>query len=304
VNIKSSWRLFTNTAFIELPKALHYYEGNKLKPIINIRERIKTGMPVKIEMGYDRQLVTEFEGYVARSPQPTLPMLIECEDEMWQLKRKEVSVSIKDATVRQIVEGAAPGYEVNVLDEFYGDFSLLQTTPAKIFEELRKTAGIYTFFRKGVLTSGKVYSDENIPKVVANYKYGENITDTDLKYVAATDVKIKIYGSSTQSDGTIVRESVGEEGGDIQRNTYPSGWTKEEVKSLLELTYENVKSRGGYDGSLTSFGFPFVVHGQTVRVLDTIYEQRDSMHFVDAVEVKASMSTGYRRTLELGKEVN
>ncbi len=304
VNIKSSWRLFTDTAFIELPKALHFYQGNKLKPIKNIRDFIKTGMPVKIELGYDRQLVTEFEGYVARSPQPSLPILIECEDEMWQLKRKEVSVSIKDATVRQIIEAAAPGYKINVLDEFYGDFSLLQTTPAKIFEELRKNAGIYTFFRKGVLTSGKIYLDETITEVVANYKYGENITDTDLKYVEATDVRTKIYGNSTQPDGTVIRESIGEEGGDIDRINFPPGLKKDQVKSYLEINYERVKSRGGYDGSLTSFGFPYVVHGQTVRVVDTIYEERDSMHLVDAVEINASMSAGYRRTLELGKEVN
>src|SRR5690606_3795857 len=170
VNIKRSWRTLTDTAVITLPKRLHYYEGKKLKPIESIRDRIKTGDKVVIELGYNRVLVKEFEGYVARSPQPTLPVQIECEDEMWQMKRREVSVSIPDATVEQILRAAAPGYEVNAIDELYGDFSQLQTTPAKVFAELKRTSGIYVFFRNGVLTAGKVYTDENLPTVVANFK--------------------------------------------------------------------------------------------------------------------------------------
>ncbi|MEO2080605.1 MAG: hypothetical protein ABGW88_13675 [Leeuwenhoekiella sp.] len=303
VQITSSWRNFTDTCFIQIPKAVHFRENGRLKPIKSIREYIKTGDKVKVELGYNRELVTEFEGYVSRSPQPTIPVVIECEDEMWQLKRKQVSVSIPDATVKQIVEASAPGYTINAIDEAYGDFSALKTTPAKILEELRKTAGIYTFFRDGVLTSGKVYTDENITPVVANYKFGVNIIDTDLKYVDALDTKVKIYGTSVQSNGEVVRAEIGEEGGDIRREAHTEGLSQAQLKKKLERNYNLVKNFGGYEGTLTSFGFPIVRHGQTVRVVDTIYEQRDTMHLVDQVEISASPDGGYRRVLELGKEV-
>lgn len=301
ISIKESWRLLTDTAEITMPKDLHYYDGSKLKPIGSLREKIKTGDKVIIQLGYNRQLITRFKGYVARSPQPTLPILIECEDEMWQLKRKQVSVSIADATVLQIIKAAAPGYVLNVVDEIYGDFSMLQTTPAKIFDELKKNAGIYVFFRNGVLTAGKVYSDERVPDTVANFKFGENIIDTSLKYISPEDTKLKIYGSSTQANGTIVREEVGEEGGDIVRINLPGGYSKESLKKLLERRYNLTKNQGGYDGSLTTFGFPVVAHGQPVRIYDDIYEQRDTTHFADAIEIKASLSDGYRQIIDIGK---
>ena len=81
------------------------------------------------------------------------------------------------------------------------------------------------------------------------------------------------------------------------------GLSQAQLKKKLERNYNLVKNFGGYEGTLTSFGFPIVRHGQTVRVVDTIYEQRDTMHLVDQVEISASPDGGYRRVLELGKEV-
>ena len=303
INIKSSWRTLTDTATIKLPKVLHYYEGKNLKPIKDIRTLLSTGTKVTIELGYNRGLIKEFEGYVARSPQPTLPVTIELEDEMWQLKRQQVDVSIEDATVLQILEAAAPGYQINSVDEFYGDFSLKQTTPAKIFAALKDNAGIYVFFRKGILTAGKVYSDENVTDTVANFKFGVNIIDSSLKYVSPEDTKLKIYGTSSQADGSVIRESIGEEGGDIVRINLPGGYNKTELKKLLERRYNLSKNKGGYDGELTSFGFPVVNHGQPFRVVDDIYEERDSTHFADEIEIKVTPSGGYRRTIKAGKEV-
>src|SRR5690606_1827225 len=101
VEIKSTWRKYTQTATIKIPKAIYYRKGDKLQKVVSIRDTFKTGMPVKIELGYNTKLSTRFTGYISKSPSPTIPYEIYCEDEMWQLKKKEVSVSLKNATVRQ-----------------------------------------------------------------------------------------------------------------------------------------------------------------------------------------------------------
>ncbi len=219
VEIKKTWKKFTDTAKIALPKNYYYRDGDKLKPVKRIGDFIKIGDEVVIQLGYNTQLFTEFKGYVSRSAKVGIPYEIDCEDEMWQLKKKEVSVSIEDATVRQIIEKAAPGYELDCIDEFFGDFSMVNTTPVLIFNELKRRAGIHTFFRydketdKIRLVCGKIYTDQKLPKKQPYYAYGHNIIDASLRYVTKEDARLKIYGSSVQANGSVVRAEVGENGG-------------------------------------------------------------------------------------------
>lgn len=301
IEIVSTWKKFTDTATIKLPKAMYYRDGDQVKPVTNIKDFVKTGDKVKIELGYNRQLTTQFEGYVARSPRPTIPYEIECEDEMFVLKRKEVSVSIEDATVKQIIQAAAPGYEIDCADEIYGDFSQVETTPVKIFDELRKKAGLYTFFRGKRLVCGLIHSDTKITEVIPNLVFGRNIISSTLQYRTEDDVRIKIYGNSIQPDGTVIRLSVGEDGGDIERWNWP-GLTKEGLEKLLKKRLEKYKLEGGYSGDVKTFGWPDVVHGQKIRIVDRgIYEQRDSKNYIDEVRINVSPSEGYKQTIIVGK---
>lgn len=308
VEILRTWKKFTRTATIKLPKALHYRENGELKRVKNIRDFIKTNDPVKIELGYNTQLRTEFEGYVSRTKE-TIPYEIECQDEMYQLKKQAAGFSMPDATVREIVSGVAPGYKLECVDEKYGDFSKEQTTPVKIFEELKNTAGLYTFFRgyksEGTLrlVCGLPYSDPQTPQTTPTYTVGHNIINNDLYYVSAEDVKVKIYGTSEQANGDVIRVEAGQDGGDIDR------WnqkylTKNELKEIVDRRLENYANAGGYEGELFSFGFPVAEHGQAVRVVDKIYENRDSRHFVNEVRIRVSNSGGYRRTLVLGRRAD
>ncbi|PTT76871.1 hypothetical protein DD829_04300 [Chryseobacterium sp. HMWF035] len=302
ITIKKSWRTFTDTATIRLPKAIYYYDGNGiLKPVEHLGNFIKVGDKVEIRLGYNRQLFTEFKGYVARSPRINIPYELICEDEMWQLKRKETSVSIENATVQQIIQAVAPGYELDCIDEVYGDFSMKQTTAVKVFNELQEKAGIYTFFRDGRLVCGKIYSDEKVSKAQPVFEYGENIIDHNLQYIFPDEAKVKIYAKSKQSNGTYERIELGEEGGDIEHWDFSAGLDKETLKKNAESRLKNKKTRGGYKGSITSFGWSRVEHGQMVQVRDKKYEERNTKNFVDEVEITMSATGGYRRIIDIGK---
>jgi hypothetical protein len=274
INIKKSWKNFTDTATIKLPKAMYYYDDNgNLKPVEHIGNFIKVGDKVEIKLGYNRQLFTEFIGYVARSPRITIPYEIVCEDEMWQLKRKEVSVSIENATVRQIIEAVAPGYELDCIDEIYGDFSMKQTTAVKAFNELQEKAGIYTFFRDGRLVCGKIYSDEKVSKKQPVFEYSENIIDHNLQYIFPDEAKVKLYAKSKNKNGTYTQVEVGEDGGDIEHWEVPAmDMDEKSLKKMAENRLKNLKRFGGYKGTITSFGWSRVEHGQVVQVLDRKYD--------------------------------
>lgn len=304
IEIEKTWRKFTNTAVLQLPKGVYYQVGNTMFPMKSIKELFKTGDLIKIELGYNRELKTEFEGYIARI-QPTIPLEFHCENEMYNMKRNNISIHIEDATVRQILQAAAPGYQIECADEIYGDFSMAETTSAKVFDELKKKAGLYTFFRGKRLICGLQYSDDKLPTEIPQFEFGRNIIDNSLEYKAPEDCKLKIYGKSIQNDGTLIVFDKGDEGGDIERVNYNYEITKDQLEAIVLKRYDNAKTKGGYAGTVTSFGFPVVEHGQTIRVLDPgIYEKRDSMHYVDEVKISVSVSGGYKRVCTVGKFVS
>lgn len=303
INIKKSWKTFTDTALIKLPKSIYYYDENgKLKPVKHIGEFIKVGDKVEIKLGYNKKLFTEFTGYVSRSPRINVPYEIICEDEMWQLKRKEVNVSIENATVKQIIQSVAPGYELDCLDEIYGDFSMKKTTAVKVFNELQEKAGIYTFFRDSRLVCGKIYLDEKVSEKQPVFEYCENIIDHNLQYIYPDEAKVKLYAKSKNKDGSYTHVEVGEDGGDIEHWEVPAMDMKEkDLKAMAENRLRNIKRFGGYKGTITSFGWPRVEHGQIVQVIDKKYEERNTKNFADEIEINFSATGGYRRTSDIGK---
>lgn len=303
INIKKSWKNFTGTASIKLPKAIYYDDGSGVyKKVKHIGDYIKVGDKVEIKLGYNRQLFTEFLGYIARSPRINIPYELICEDEMWQLKRKEVNVSIENATVKQIIQAVAPGYELDCIDEIYGDFSMKRTTAVKVFNELQEKAGIYTFFRNGRLVCGKIYLDEKVSSKQPVFEYGVNIIDHNLQYIYPDEAKVKLYVKSKNKDGSYTHVDVGEDGGDIEHWEVPAMDMKEkDLKKMAENRLRNLKTRGGYKGSITSFGWPIVEHGQVVKVVDKKYEERNTKNFVDEVEINFTANGGLRRTVDIGK---
>tara|TARA_R110002051_G_scaffold297564_2_gene363983 strand:+ start:36747 stop:37718 length:972 start_codon:yes stop_codon:yes gene_type:complete len=304
VSIESSWQNFTDTAKVKFPRALYYLRNGKPISIDKtIQELVKTGDKVSIQLGYNRVYAQEFTGYVSRSPRATFPYEIECEDEMWQLKRKKVSISEPNATVRQILETIAPGYEIDCPDEVFGKISMKDTTAVMVLEHLKKTAGLYSFFRNGRLLCGLVYSDSKVTDTVANYAFGQNILNESLQFITSEDIKTIIYASSTAADGSVIRANTGTEGGNVIRRNFPSGFTQKELETKIKRELEQKRVTGGYDGELKSYGFPHVVHGQTVRVKDTIYEERDSQHFADTVKVVFNPEEGYKRILKISSRV-
>ena len=302
ITIESTWKKFTDVATIQIPKEVYYRDDSgQLQPVKHLGDYIKLGDVVEIKLGYDDKLFTEFKGYVARSPRVDIPYEIICEDEMWQLKRKQVSVSMPKATVKQIVSAAAPGYEIDCLDEYYGDFSMKNTTAVKIFDELKRKAGIYTFFRDGRLVCGKVYVDEKVSKKQPVFEYGENIIEANLQYIYPDEAKVKLYATSEQLNGTTLRVEVGEDGGDIEHWNTSTALSKETLKQQAERRLQTLKTRGGYRGTVKSFGWPRVQHGQVVQVIDSLYEERHTKNFADTITIEVGVDIGYKRTVDIGK---
>src|SRR5690606_13277981 len=190
---------------------------------------------------------------------------------------------------------------IDCLDELYGDFSMKNTTPVKVFDELKRQAGIYTFFRDGRLVCGKVYTDEKIPEKQPVFEYGHNIIESNLQYIYPDEAKVKLYVMSKQRNGKILRAEVGEDGGDIEYMDLPNGLNEKQLKEQAKRRLQTLKTRGGYRGTVKSFGWPRVQHGQVVQIIDSLYEERHTKNFADVINIEVGPDIGYKRTVDVGK---
>lgn len=303
IEINKTWKKFTQTAIIKIPRKLTYQIGKSLqqRPVENLKDFIKKGDKVKIELGYNRIFKTEFEGYVITSPVMGIPYEIECQDEMWILKNKTVSIHIEDATVRQILQEAAPGYQIDCVDELYGDFSLSEVTPVKVFDELKRTSGLYTFFRNKRIVCGIPYSDKLVSTQIPTYTMGQNIIDTDIQFKYDEEAQIKVYGSSKQNSGILIKFDKGEQGGTRINLHFDHQLTLDQLKKAVEDKYSFNKKMGNVTGGLKTFGLPFIEHGQVVRYVDKIKEEIDEKLFIDEITINVSATIGYKKTLKFGK---
>lgn len=73
VRIESSWELLTDTATIVLPRNVRDFDK------LNVKQVFKKGDPVQIYLGYDENLLLEFEGFISEVS-ADIPIKIKCDD--------------------------------------------------------------------------------------------------------------------------------------------------------------------------------------------------------------------------------
>jgi hypothetical protein len=309
VEIITSIDQLTQTATIKLPKKLTLQHGERLV------KSIKTDMPVEIKLGYNGELRTEFIGYVSRSPKPSMPMEIYCEDEMYMLKKNPITKTFAPNTpLPDIIKAIAPGYKLDVNNvSNIGDLVITKATPAKVLDKIRESFRQRSFFRfddtvsataafkdRVILVVGKPYTSDDVKLTLpVKYHMQLNVASNSLEYKQKDDVKIKLKAVSHiqgKSDKKIVLE-LGDEFGEQRTLDY---YNLDEANLRKIATSELEKFKGeGFKGDLTGFGIPFVKHGMQVQLIDEEYEVMDEKYLVDGVKINFGIR-GFRRVVKVG----
>lgn len=207
LTIESGWQKFTDTAKIQLPRKIKVIRDGALTKLQDV---ILVGDPVTIRYGYDGQLRTEFTGVVS-ALKPGTPFTVECEDQMWYLKRRQMSMSWRNVTLRELltyIQGQYAddfpprGFDFVIIGETpIGKYQINQATAAQVFDDLKKRMRLNFFFRDGVLVANHPYQ-----KGAPRHRYdfsGQrgNVIESDLAFVKASDLAIEFKGTSSQPDG-------------------------------------------------------------------------------------------------------
>lgn len=290
IEVNSSWKNLTTTASVSFPRSA-YINGQAVK----VRDYVKVGDSVVIKVGYNDNLNTEFEGYVARI-NPNRPFQFECEDEMYKLKRTSITKLFAAGTKLKTLIKAIYSGPLRLIDDnlVLGEFNLNKASGAQVLEELKRTYNLYGFFRGKTLVVGFPYDPTIQQTHVFDPDY--NMTRKDgLVYRTKDETQTKITGISLKPDNTHLTYVAGESGGDEQtRNFYNIPY--DALKQAVDREYKMAVYEG-WRGRFTAWGIPFVKHGDVVKLRNNYYPEYNGSYLVDGTVLRVSKSGGIRRDI-------
>ena len=289
VKIESSWQKLTDTAIITMPRALKFKNAN-------IKDVFKVGQKVDIYLGYDGDNKFEFSGYITRISSDS-PFTLECQDRMYELKKIKVNRAYSKANLKDVIADIVPGnIKTDVADIELGGLILSKITVAKALQELKEKFKIYSYFKDDTLVVGKIYTDDYES---VKYEIEKNIIQNNLKFRTKDDIKIKVTAKSFNPGGKILKASVGDDDGPETETVYYNISSSNKLKQLAQNDYDQMKIEG-YEGSVTTFGQPYVKHGWLAEIVSCQYPERNGKYFIDAVTTEFS-NNGFHRIVKIGK---
>lgn len=281
---------------------------------------------------------TIFEGYITKV-KAKMPIELTVEDNMYLLKQTPLApktFSVSDgleAILAYILTGT--GFTYNALTKTtFGEFTVQNETPAQVLMRLQKLMNLNAYFRGSELRCGVLtYIPSDMVENV--FDFNQNIIDDDLDYQRKDDIKLsavayntitELTGAATQDGNPKTRKkkiSVLVEllpTGGYKKTVITSGYAPaategerrtffftgaQTTDELAELAFEQLKKYlyTGFKGSFTTFGIPFVKHGDNVRFKDRYLPERVGTYKVKEVRYTGGVG-GLRQEIELDYLVN
>lgn len=306
VKISQSIKQLSDTAEIVLPRNFANSQvAGKVDSLErkNILDFIKVNDPVKIDLGYDDDVETEFEGYVTQVGSD-IPLLIKCEDEMWMLKKSTFNKTFKKVKLSELLLFIAPGYTYEIIDDIdLGKFIIQKASAYETLEALRKDYLLHSYFKGKTLVVG--FPANLNPEVKHQYNLSRNIRDaSSLEFLRKDDVKLQIKAISNNSDGTKTIETVGETGGATRTLNFANK-SANDLKLLAEQNLATL-SFDGFQGSLSAFGIPRVKAGEAVALTDPNFEnsEREGDYLIEGVEKTFNKNDGFKNEVKLSLKIS
>ncbi|CAA0207745.1 hypothetical protein [Tenacibaculum maritimum] len=307
IQIENTTVNFSDTAKITLPREFkNAREKNQSLSLVqkNLLEIIAAGDFIKIEAGYDGNLITEFEGYITEIG-ADIPLLIECEDEMYKLKKKpKINKTFSSVSLESLMKFIAPEYDIKALNMPLGKFIIESATPYKVIEELKQQYGVRCYFKGKTLVAGLAIDFE--PGQSHDFVFGRNIRkSSSLKYVTKEQRKRFYKGISHQTRSSKkVTYEYGDESGDHRTLHLPLNLSQKEVKEWVERIH-NDNVFNGYEGNIDGWAVPSTSAGDSAKIIDPNYpdKHRDMTLFIESVIIMISKSDGIKRQNKLSFKI-
>lgn len=312
VEIHKSVELLSDTCTIKLPAQVHN------KPISqesateigdDIKGKLKRGDKVKVWLGYDIDsfagIKPEFEGYLLNINTDDGSIVLNCEDDLFLMRKPVRDKQFKASNVQQIAEYVISELGLNMkvncsLTIRYDKFIISKATAYDVLKKLKEETKGNIYIR--VNDDGEAVLNIHPPFIerhgYVDYSFQQNIEESDLKYQTKEDRKLMIIIERTGKDGKMIKETYGATGGD-QETIKGDGMSREAMLQAAKNRYDQ-RCYEGYEGSITTWLIPYVEPGYSATVEDEDYPFKNGTYYVSAVTTSMDGNSGGLRKVQLG----
>lgn len=295
VEIHKSVDLLADTAVVVVPGVVYNQS-------LDIEEKVKVGDPVVIRLGYDDNLVTEFEGYLQRIDTDDNSIIFNLEDGIYLTRKPVKDKQFSKTTVKEIVEYCLSEIGMKELDCTYNityeKFVIKNANAYDVLKKLQDDTKANIYMKGNQLNIHPAYVEKGGD---VYFDFAVNVEKSDLKYRSKDDRKFEIVVEGIGLDGKKKTVTVGTTGGE-----------KRTVKVFNVMDDAALKQRGmeemkylvydGYEGSITGWLIPYVEPTYSAHVYDKEYEYKTGSYYVVSVTTTFDESGGVRK-VELGRKL-
>ncbi|TGN26750.1 hypothetical protein [Empedobacter tilapiae] len=323
VQIEKSVQNLTSTAKIELPREFRNVlkeSDNQLNKTISIEGKsildfIRKGDRVEIRFGYDGEYNLEFVGYITKISADT-PLIIECEDEMYQLKKaKRYSGYFKSGNLKEILQAVLPENFQKRHDLEYdadynvGKWKIENATPYEVLQQLKEKTFIRSWFSRA---EGSEYTKQLNIGMTADFftrdlkthklNFSQNIRrGSDIKFINdKNDTKLFLTVKSKQNNGKILEGTAGEKGEIEESVEMPPNIDKATLQDMAKKLHKG-RVTNRLEGSINTWCYPIVEPGDAVDIVRPFYpdKHQDGRYFVEGVTINVNASDGIKRNVKI-----
>ena len=306
IEVRKSTSTIGATAKIVVPVSAVIENKGDRTGLVEVQHAIKVGDPVSITLGYHTKNrdyeAEEFTGYV-RTINPTIPLEVECEDNNFLLRKKNINKSWKSATLQEVLEVIVSGTGITITGNLpkmtLSPFYLRDVDGAFALQKLADEYGLTIYFKNdGSLYVGLAYTQSVGEETLILNGDDVNVVNADeLKFRRAEDVKLKIKAISFRGDNTKLEAELGDEDGALRTLNFYNIDSVAELKSMARQEIDKYKFNG-YEGSVECFVIPFIYPGYKVNIKDAVFPEREGSYYVESTKVTAGTG-GIRREIEI-----
>jgi len=308
IEVDSSWKNLVDTCRIELPNNF----TRDSRPITVGQDGFfKRGDSVTVRAGYFPKKEIIFEGYIRRIYVDVI-IVIECEDEAFQLKQNTITESVpNNSTLKTLIDKIKGNVQAESIDAVIGKFRATRVTPLQVLEELRRVLRLVSYIRDKVLRVGLAYYFDEANEV--KFDLEKNVMDSSgLEFIDSSELLITVEGVAAQKDNTvIVRYAYWLDDEVVVSDDDPARGERDTVRidnatqstidAFIKRHLEN-RLATGIRGSFLAFLEPKVRHGDRVQLISKRFKEREGTFLVKRVVTRSGINGG-EQEIELDRKV-